>query len=71
MTDHKNIINLHNNLYFTIQQMRQFIQTFADADRRDYITEEDIRIMRQALDSIVADHKNAMQALAKACENIG
>ena len=70
MTDRENIINLHNSLYSTIQQMKQFIHTFAEADRRDYITEEDIRIMQQAIDSIAVDYEDTMQALAKADENI-
>lgn len=70
MTDYEIIINLHNNLCFTVQQMKQFVQIFEEADRRDYVTEEDIRTMRQALDSIVVDYENTMRALAEASENI-
>lgn len=70
MTDHEIIINLHNNLYFTVQQMKQFVQIFEEADRRDYITDEDIRFMRQALDSIVVDYEDTMRVLAEASENI-
>ena len=70
MTDYEIIINLHNNLCFTIQQMKQFVRIFEEADRRDYVTNEEIRIMRQALDSIVVDYENTMQALAEADESI-
>ena len=67
MTDHEIIINLHNNLYFTVQQMKQFVRIFEEADRRDYVTDEEIRIMRQSLDSIVVDYENTMR---EADENI-
>lgn len=70
MTDHDIIINLHNDLYFTAQQMKHFLRLLEDADRRDYVTAEDIRIMRQALDSIVVDYEDTMQALAKAGDGI-
>ena len=70
MTDHEIIINLHNNLYFTVQQMKQFVRIFEEADRRDYVTNEDIRFMRQALDSIVVDYEDTMRALAEANESI-
>lgn len=70
MTDHEIIINLHNSLCVTVQQMKQFVRIFEEADRRDYVTDEDIRFMRQALDSIVVDYEDTMRALAEASENI-
>jgi hypothetical protein len=71
MTEQYTMTNLYNNLYFTVQQMKQFVRIFEEADRRDYVTEEEIRIMRQALDSIVVDYEDTMRALAEADENIG
>lgn len=66
MTDRNIMINLHDGIYLTVQEMRRFLWILEKADRRDYITEKDIRIMRQALDSIVVDYEDIMQALAKA-----
>lgn len=49
MTDHENIINLHNGLYSTVQRMKQFVQIFGDADRRDYVTAENIPLCSKTL----------------------